>query len=90
MEAVVIVSPFELGRFSSFKKLYECCHTALDGEKKFDGILTVEELNALKLAILERCQKESFHDAYEKISKGQQLSDSDQLNKLSLFMDENG
>ena len=39
---------------------------------------------------MKRCQKESFHDAYEKISKGQPLSASDQLNKLSPFLDENG
>ena len=53
-------------------------------------ILTVEELNAAKLAILKRFQKESFHDAYEKISKGQPLPASHRLNKLSPFLDEKG
>ena len=53
-------------------------------------ILTVEELNAAKLAILKRCQKESFHDTYEKISKGQPLPASHQLNKLLPFLDGNG
>ena len=59
-------------------------------EKKSGEILTVEELNAAKLAILKRCQKESFHDAHEKIYKGQPLSASDQLKKLSPFLHENG
>ena len=58
-------------------------------KKKSEGVLAVGELNAAKLAILKRCQQESFHDAYE-ISKGQPLSASDQLNKLSPFRDENG
>ena len=40
--------------------------------------------------VLKRCQKESFHDTYEKIYKGQPLSASDQLNKLSPFLDKNG
>ena len=39
---------------------------------------------------MKRCQKESFHDAYEKISKGQPLPASHQLNKLSPFLDEKG
>ena len=52
--------------------------------------LTVEELNAAKLAFLKRCQKESFHDAYEKIYKGQPLPASHQLNELSPFLDEKG
>ena len=59
-------------------------------EEKEIRILTVEELNAAKLAVLKRCQKESFHDAYEKIYKGQPLSASEQLNKLSPFLDKNG
>ena len=59
-------------------------------KRQSEGILTVEDLNAAKLAILKRCQKESFHDAYKKISKGHPLTTSDQLNKLSLFPDENG
>ena len=60
-------------------------------KKRHSGeILTVKELNAAKLAILKRCQKESFHDAYEKISKGQPLTASHPLNNLSPFLDENG
>ena len=50
----------------------------------------MEELTAAKLAFLKRCQQESFHDAIEKISKGQPLSASDQLNKLSSFLNKNG
>ena len=58
-------------------------------KKRSSGeILTVEELNAAKLAVLKRCQKESFHDANEKIYKGQLLPASHQLNKLSRFLDE--
>ena len=53
-------------------------------------ILTVEELNAAKLAVSKRCQKESFHDAYEKIYKEQPLPASHQLNKLSPFLDKKG
>ena len=45
-----------------------------------EGILTVEKFNTTMLAFLERCQKESFQDVYEKISKGQPVSASDQLN----------
>ena len=59
------------------------------GRRGSGEILTVEELNAAKLAIFKRCQRENFHDAYEKISKGQPLSASDQLNELSPFLDEN-
>ena len=58
--------------------------------RKSEGIFSVEDLNAPKLAFLKRCQKESFHDAYKTISKGQPLSSSDQLNKISSFLDENG
>ena len=72
------------------RKRFECCHSALDGGKKSEGILAVGELIAAKLAIWKRCQQVSFHDAYEKISKGQLLSASDQLNKLSPFLDKNG
>ena len=59
-------------------------------KRNFGEILTVEELNAAKMALLKRSQKESFHDAYEKISKGQSLPASHQLSKLSPFLDENG
>ena len=60
-------------------------------KKRISGeLLTVEKLNAAKLATLKRCQKERFHEAYKKISKGQPLPASDQFNKLSLFLDENG
>ena len=82
---------FEWERFGSFKKMIRVLSYCLRWKKKNSGqILTVEELNAAKLAILKRCQRESFHDAYEKIYKGQLLSASDQLNKLSPFLDENG
>ena len=78
-------------RFVSFKKMIRVLSYCLRWRKKKSaGILTVEELTAAKLAVLKRCQKESFHDAYEKIYKGQPLSASDQLNKLSPFLDENG
>ena len=91
MESVVIESPFEWERFSSFKKMIRVLSYCLRlREQKSEGILTVEELNAAKLAILKRCQKQSFHDAYDKISKGQPLSASNQLNKLSPFLDKNG
>ena len=69
-------------------RVLACCLRWKNG--KSEEMLTVEELNAAKLAILKRCQKESFHDAYEKISKGQLLSALDQLNKLAPFLDENG
>ena len=59
-------------------------------EEKEIRILTVQELNAAKLATLKRFQKESFHDAFEKFSKGQPLSASDQLSNISPFLDENG
>ena len=79
MEAVVIESPFKLEKFSSFKKIIRKLSYCLRWRKKtFEGILTVEELNAAKLAILKRCEKENFYDAYEKISKGQPLYASDQ------------
>ena len=91
MEAAVMEPAFEWERFSSFKKMIRVLSYCLRWrKKKSEGILTVEELNAAKLAVLKRCQKESFHDAYEKIYKGQPLSASDQLNKLSPFLDENG
>ena len=91
MEAAVMEPPFEWERFSSFKKMMRVLSYCLRWrKKKSEGILTVEELNAAKLAVLKRCQQESFHDAYEKIYKGQPLSASDQLNKLSPFLDESG
>ena len=81
---------FKWERFGSFKKMIRVLSYCLRWrKKKSERILTVEELNAAKLAILKRCQKESFQDAFEKISKGQLLSASDQLNKLSPFLDEN-
>ena len=91
MEAAVMEPAFEWEKFGSFKKLIRVFSYCLRWKKKNPGeILTVEELNAAKLAILKRIQKESFHDAYEKISKGQPLPASHQLNKLSLFLDEKG
>ena len=90
MEAAVMEPAFEWERFGSFKRMIRVFSYCLRWKKKSSGeILTVEELNAAKLAILNCCQRESFHDAYKKISKGQPLSASDQLNKLSLFLDEN-
>ena len=82
---------FEWERFGSFKKMIRVLPYCLRWKKRNSGgILTVDELNAAKLAILKRCQKESFDDAYEKISKGQPLPASHQLNKLSPFLDEKG
>ena len=82
---------FKKERFGSFKKMIRVLSYCLRWrKKKSEGILAVEELNSAKLAILKRCQQESFHDALEKISKGQPLSISDQLNKLLPFLDENG
>ena len=90
MEAAVMEPAFEWERFGSFKKMIRVLSYCLRWKNRNSGeILTVEELNAAKLAILKRSQKESFHDAYEKISRGQPLSASDQLNKLSPFLDEN-
>ena len=91
MEAAVMEPAFEWERFRSFKKMIRVLSYCLRWKKRNSGeILTVEELNAARLAILKRCQKKSFHDAYEKISKGQPLPASHQLNKLSPFLDENG
>ena len=90
MEATVMEPAFEWERFRSFKKIRVLSYCLRWKKKNSGEILTVEELNAAKLAILKRCQRESFHDAYEKNYKGQPLSASDQLNKLSLFLDENG
>ena len=91
LEAAVMEPAFEWERFESFKKMIRVLSYCLRWKKKNSGkILTVEELNAAKLAILKRCQRESFHDAYEKIYKRQPLSASDQLNKLSPFLDKNG
>ena len=90
MEAAVMEPAFECERFSSFKKMIRVLSYCFRwGKKKSERILTVEELNATKLAILKRCQRESFHDAYE-IYKGQPLPASHQLNKLSPFLDEKG
>ena len=89
MEAAVMEPAFEWERFGSFKKMIRVLLYCLRWKKKNSGeILSVEELNAAKLAILKRSHKERFHDAYEKISKGQPLPASHQLNKLSLFLDE--
>ena len=91
MEAAVMEPAFEWERFRSFKKMIREFSYCLRWKKSNSGeILTVEELNAAKVTVLKRCQKESFHDAYEKIYKGQPLSVSDQLNKLSPSLDENG
>ena len=91
MEAAVKEPAFEWERFGSFKKMIRVLSCCLRWRKRKSGeILTVEELNAAKLAVLKRCQKESFHDAYDKINEGQLLLASDQLNKLSPFLDENG
>ena len=90
-EAAAMEPAFEWERFRSFKRMIRVFSYCLRWKKKSSGeILTVEELNAAKLAILKRCRKEIFHDSYEKISKGQPLSASDQLNKLSPFLEENG
>ena len=89
MEAAVMEDAFEWERFGSFKRMIRVFSYCLRWKKRNSGeILTVEELNAAKLAILKR-QKESFHDAYEKIAKGQPLPASHQLNKLLPFLDEN-
>ena len=83
MDAAVMEPAFEWERFGSFKKMKKTSN-------KNSMFLFKKELNEAKLAILKRCQKESFHDAYENISKGQPLPASDQLNKISPFLDENG
>ena len=69
MEAAVMEPAFEWERFGSFKKMIRALSYCLRWKKRNSGeILTGEVLNAAKLAILKRCQKESFHDAYENIS----------------------
>ena len=74
MEAAVIEPAFEWDIFGSFKKMIRVLSYCLRWKKTISGeILTVEELNAAKQAVLKRCQKESFHDSYEKIYKGQPL-----------------
>ena len=79
MEAAVMDPAFEWERFGSFKKMIRALSYCLRWKKRNSGeILTIEVLNAAKLAILKRCQKESFHDAYENISKGQPLPASHQ------------
>ena len=91
MDAAVMEPSFEWERFGSFKKMIRVLSYCLRWKNRNSGeILTVEELNAAKLAILKRCQKEKFHDAYEKIFKGQPLPASHQLNKVSPFLVENG
>ena len=90
LEAAVLEPAFQWERFGSFKKMIRVLSYCLRWRKRKSGeFLTVEVLNAAKLALLKRCQKESFHDAYEKICKGQPLPASDQLNKISPFLDEN-
>ena len=90
-EAAVMKPAFDWERFGSFKKMILVLSCCLRWKKRNSGeLLTIEELNAAKLSILKPSQKESFHDAYEKISKGQPLPASDQLNKKSPFLDENG
>ena len=91
MEAAVMEPAFKWERFGSFKKMILVLSYCLRWrKKKSKGNLTVEELTAAKLAILKRCQQESFQNVYEKISKGQTLSASDLLNNLSPFLDQNG
>ena len=91
MEAAVMEPAFKWERFGSFMKMIRVLSYCLRWrKKKSEGILAVGELNAAKLALSKRCQQETFHDAYEKISKGQPLSASDQLNKLLPFLDKNG
>ena len=81
MEAAGIEPTFKWERLGSFKKMIRVLSYCLRWRKRqSEGILTVEDLNAAKLAILKRCQKESFNDAYKKISKGHPLTTSDQLN----------
>ena len=58
MEAAVMEPAFEWERFGSFKKMIRMLSYCLRWKKRNSGeILTVEELNAAKLAILKRCQK---------------------------------
>ena len=87
MEAAVMEPSYKREQFSFFKEKIQVLSYCLRWtKKKSGGILTVEELNAAKLVILKRCQKESFKDAYEKISAGHPLSISDILNKLWPFL----
>ena len=93
MEASVMEPAFKWERVSSFKKMIRVLSYCQKlKKKKSEGILAVEELKTAKMAVLKRCQKESFHDVYQdsKISKEQPLSTEDQLNNLSPFQDENG
>ena len=91
IEAAVMEPAFKWEIFGSFKKMIRVLSYCFIGrKKKSEEIMVVGELNASKLAVLKRCQKESFHDAYERIYKGQPLSTSDQLNKLSPFLGKNG
>ena len=77
MEAAVMEPTFKWEGFGSFKEIIRVLSFCLRWKKKKpEGVLSVEELNAAELAILKRCQNESFYDAYEKISKGQLLSAS--------------
>ena len=63
MEAAVMEPSFEWERFGSFKKMIRLLSYCLRWKKRTSGeMLTVEELNAAKLAILKRCQKEIFHE----------------------------
>ena len=91
MGAAVLEPAFKWERFRSSKKVIRKLSYCLRWrKKKSEGTLAVREINATKLAILKHCQQENFHDAYEKISKGQPLSALDQLNKLVPFLDKNG
>ena len=68
MEAAVMEPAFKWESFGSFKKMIRVLSYCLRRrKKKSEGSQTVEELNAAKLAILKRCQKVSFRDAYGKI-----------------------
>ena len=60
MEAGVMEPAFEWERFGSFKKVIRVLSYCLRWKKRNSGeILTVAKLNAAKLTILKRCQKES-------------------------------
>ena len=81
IKAAILEPAFKWERFVSFKKKIRVLPYCLRWKKRTsEGNLSVEKLNAAKLAILRRFQKESFHEAYEKIFKVQPIAASDQLN----------
>ena len=55
MEAAVMEPAIKWEKFESFKKMIRVLSFCLRWRKKSEGILTVEELNAAKLASLKRC-----------------------------------